>query len=105
MSDYFNRKGEPIPFAQYMRMSGDYEYRKVAKDDPSEDVMVSTVWLGLNHEWRKGHPPLIFETMVFGGKLDHYQERYSTEEEAMLGHQMVMAIIGEAAYVVEEEER
>ena len=42
------------------------------------EVSVSTVFL-----W--GHP-LLFETMVFGGKLDQEQKRYSTWEEAERGH-------------------
>jgi hypothetical protein len=53
---------------------------------------VSTVWLGLDHRFGDGLP-LIFETMVFPakdgavtswGELD--SNRYSTEEEAVAGH-------------------
>ncbi len=29
------------------------------------DYWVSTMFLGLDHQWKKGGPPLIFETMVF----------------------------------------
>jgi len=53
-------------------------------------VDVSTIWLGLNHQWGDG-PPLIFETMVFGGGLDQEQERYSTESEALVGHAAMCA--------------
>jgi len=57
-------------------------------------VNVSTVWLGLDHQWGDG-PPLIFETMVFGGrgKLADAQQRYATREQALAGHaEMVRAV-------------
>lgn len=50
------------------------------------DIRVSTVFLGLDHNWGNG-PPLIFETMVFGGLLDEEQDRYSTWDEAKIGHE------------------
>jgi len=49
------------------------------------DSDVSTVFLALDHQWGDG-PPLLFETMVFGGPLDQEQERYATWEEAEAGH-------------------
>ena len=50
---------------------------------------VSTVWLGLDHNWRPGGPPLIFETMIFEG--EGFTEagamwRYSTSKQAIRGH-------------------
>lgn len=46
---------------------------------------ISTVFLGLNHNCGTG-PPLIFETMVFGGPLDEDMDRYATYGEAEKGH-------------------
>ena len=54
------------------------------------DVLISTVFLGLNHNWGAG-PPTLFETMAFGGKLDQECERYSTWEEAERGHRRMVA--------------
>jgi len=51
-------------------------------------VDVSTVFLGLDHQFGEG-PPLVFETMVFGGSLDGEQERYSTWAEAEAGHRVM----------------
>lgn len=51
-------------------------------------IQVSTVFLGLNHRFGIGSP-LFFETMVFGGKYDGEQERYSTWEEAEKGHERI----------------
>jgi hypothetical protein len=49
------------------------------------DVQVSTVFLGLDHAFG-GSVPLLFETMIFGGKHDEYQDRCSTWDEAEQMH-------------------
>lgn len=56
-----------------------------------DDVSVSTVFLFLDHNWNFEGPPVLFETMVFGGKLDKERARYSTYDEAELGHAMMVA--------------
>jgi len=55
-------------------------------------VRVSTVFLGLEHGFKDGKP-LIFETMIFGGKYDQYQDRYSSKEEAIIGHKKAVDLI------------
>ena len=55
------------------------------------DVRVSTVFLGIDHSFN-GSPPLLFETMIFGGKHDQYQERYETWDQAEKGHTMAVGI-------------
>lgn len=54
---------------------------------------VSTVFLGTDHRFGGNGPPLLFETMIFGGQHDEFQERYSTWEEAEAGHAMAVAIV------------
>lgn len=49
-------------------------------------VKISTVFLGIDYQYGEGEP-LLFETMIFGGDDDEYQERYSTWDEAVKGHQ------------------
>lgn len=52
------------------------------------EIAVSTVFLGLDHNWSDG-PPILFETMVFAlahPKIDELTERYHTWEEAETGH-------------------
>lgn len=51
-----------------------------------ESVQISTVFLGLNHAWNDG-PPMLFETMVFGGPLSDEQDRCSTYDEAEAMHE------------------
>ena len=62
--------------------------RQVAKDIVG-DVVVSTVFLGLDHSFGEG-PPLLFETMIFGGPFDQEQERYTTWEQAEAGHKAML---------------
>jgi hypothetical protein len=61
---------------------------RVVKGDTIQGVHVSTVFLGLDHgySWLPGAKPLLFETMIFEGDLDQFQQRYSTWEEAEKGH-------------------
>jgi hypothetical protein len=63
--------------------------RHVAQDEVGA-ARVSTVFLGLNHQWGDG-PPLIFETMIFGGPHDQYQVRSSTWAEAEAEHAKALA--------------
>ena len=58
--------------------------RTVAKTDIG-NVHISTVFLGIDYSFGNG-PPLLFETMIFGGKYDEYQTRCSTWEEAETMH-------------------
>lgn len=61
-----------------------YQNRHVA-DETIDGVRISTVFLGLDHSFYNG-PPLLFETMIFGGAHNDYQDRCSTWEEAEAMH-------------------
>lgn len=68
--------------------------RIVAKDDVGE-VHVSTVFLGADHNFRGQGPPVLFETMVFGGPFDLEQERYCSWAEAEQGHARMLQRVKE----------
>ena len=57
-----------------------------------KDSLVSTVFLGLDHQYGDG-PPLIFETMIFGGREDGYQDRCTTRQEAVQMHQKACVLV------------
>lgn len=59
--------------------------RMVVRTDLPDDVQVSTCFLGINHSFGRG-ATLLFETMIFGGGNDGYQDRYPTLTEAEVGH-------------------
>lgn len=46
---------------------------------------VSTIFLGIDHAFGEG-PSILWETMVFGGKLDGERLRYTSERAALAGH-------------------
>ncbi len=66
--------------------------RIVAKDE-FEGVVVSTVFLGIDHNWGEGDP-LLYETMVFtdieGGG---YMNRYFIWDEAVAGHNKIVDLM------------
>lgn len=65
--------------------------KRVANDNIG-DTTVSTVFLGVDHNWGDG-PPILFETKVFGGDHDEWQWRYHTWDEAAQGHAAVVAAV------------
>lgn len=62
--------------------------RQVARTRLTPEVEVSTVFLCLDHSLglEPDTPPLLFETMVFGGTHDGFAVRYSTWDAAARGH-------------------
>jgi hypothetical protein len=66
-------------------------YRRVALTNAKYRAEVSTVFLGIDHSLSNG-PPLLFETMVFGGPMHNNQVRYSTYDEALRGHDLMVMV-------------
>lgn len=88
MSDKYvlNSAGEPVMEPDLMAWANWYETAKRHISDElfaiegQGDIRVSTVFLGMDHSW-SGGPPVLWETMVFGGKLDQEQDRCSGNRE------------------------
>lgn len=59
--------------------------RHIGLTDINDKCYVSTVFLGLDHNYFGGEP-ILFETMIFGGPLDGEQWRYHTYDQAERGH-------------------
>jgi len=72
--------------------------RTVARDEVGASV-ISTVFLGLDHAWWPGAPPLLFETMVFTDGDGGDMWRCSTWAEAEEQHRAAVARIRERARV------
>lgn len=64
--------------------------------DPVSDIRVSTVFLGLDHSFTAGGPPIVFETMVFNGPMDGEMDRYSTWDDAEEGHRNMVEAVNKA---------
>jgi hypothetical protein len=64
-------------------------HKHVARTKVYEGCEVSTVFLGLDHRFGDG-PPIVFETMVFGGPFDQDCDRYESWDEAVAGHARIV---------------
>lgn len=95
---YFNRNGEPIDLMTWAFLIDDPMYKIVARTtivsaaNPSVAYDVSTVWLGIDHNF--GHDPiLIFETMIFDAGDAKDCNRYSTVADAIAGHADMVTVV------------
>ena len=92
--DYYNKKGEPIPMMVWAKLFENKNYKIIEQTILQNKKWVSTVWLGLNHNFRPRSKPIIFETMVFSKKFKTIKkspkeldiQRYFTLKEAKQGH-------------------
>ncbi len=108
---YYRKDGSPYPpgkegLFQWAKDFEDTKGRVIGFDKLANGIEVSTVWLGLDHNFGFNSRPLIFESMLFvpqkkvyelgGRKIEFDREaigdqwRYSTQEEAHLGHKMLV---------------
>ena len=100
--------GTPVPepdlLAWAMWLETHKDDRRVAKYE-RDGYCVSTIFLGLDHRFGRSGPPLLYETMLFddnhhhewpdgtiketslGHEMDDGCERYSTRDDAMIGHE------------------
>lgn len=63
--------------------------RTVARDFVGS-VELSTVFTGINYAFHGG-PPVLWETMIFGGEFDGYGRRYTSADDARRGHAEAIA--------------
>lgn len=98
MSDrYYTLNGKKaVPCGDLMKWAEWFESAdRIVAATEIDDTKVSTVFLGLDHSFGEG-PPLLFETMVFGGDADGDCDRYTTWEEAEQGHAAKLAALKRA---------
>lgn len=65
---------------------------RVAARTEVGDAVVSTVFLSLDHAFMGG-PPILYETMIFGGKHKEAQWRYRNRWEALAHHDQIVAAL------------
>lgn len=99
-----DENGEPKPctdFLEWARWLEDEGQTRVLKqtyfpeNTEAPTIKVSTVFLGMDHGFNEylaealnlpKPPPVLWETMIFGGDEDMYQDRYSSKQDALRGH-------------------
>jgi len=94
-----NSQGEPEPEDDILRWGAWFENdeRRIVRQQrwqaDNGSHFVSTVFLGTDHNWFDG-PPILWETMVFIDGEDCEQQRYSSRDEAIIGHNTLVARYG-----------
>ena len=93
---YMLKEGKPVPAnvisPEFQEWYNNIDNRRVARTDIAKDIWVSTVFLGLDHNLFGVGEPVLWETMIFGGSEDMYQERATTKEEALEHHNVAVAL-------------
>lgn len=94
---FVNGKIKRASMLEWVQWFSNFENRKVDRTDIEEGVFVSTVCLGLDHNFDfeswKEHKPILFETMVMGGPFSDMGWRYASWGEAKRGHWHVVDCI------------
>ena len=88
--------GDPQPEPDSMKWAEWFEHHRDEKRvavDYFGEVMVSTVFLGLDHNFLSEGDPILYEPMIFGGEHDQYQDRYRTKVEALEGHKRAVELV------------
>lgn len=99
LEDCYDRQGRPITLEEMHDLKyRTPEYKRVGLTNVG-DVEVSTVWLGFNYQLHPEGPVLIFETMIFGGDEGGDCWRYTTEAQAIAGHDQIVAAVRAGASV------
>lgn len=70
--------------------------RCVGHTQVTSQIEVSTVFVMIDMNFYGRGPPILFETMIFGGPLHHYTWRYSSWDDADVGHKMAVKRAREA---------
>ena len=89
---FYKRDGTEMECEDWInRFERDPSYKRVSWTRvPKTKKWISTIWLGLDHQYGDG-PPLIFETMVFNGSASPIAcRRYTSEKEAIAGHAVIV---------------
>lgn len=98
MNPYYVLEGHtPVPVKDVTEWAMQFEQidRTVKRTTLPDGTYISTVFLGVDHSYSDDGVPILFETMVFGGEHNEYQERYATWDEAEAGHERAIQMIFE----------
>ncbi len=84
---------KPVPEPSLYKWGAWYQNtaNRIVAREKVGDAEVSTVFLALDHNFFMKGRPALFETMIFGGEHDGYQDRYATWDEAEAYHKLIVA--------------
>lgn len=103
MLGMFDKNSDPITIEEWGRLQEDDAYFRIGSTYVGE-WWISTVWIGINMNYARKGPPILFESMVFwtGTQGDkrrvstEYTGRYATVREAELGHAQIVSLVAAA---------
>lgn len=84
------RKASLLQWGRWFEESFANGCRVVGMTQITSEVTVSTVFVGIDHRYFGKGPPMVFETMVFGGPMDGDMVRYSSWDDAETGHKAMV---------------
>jgi hypothetical protein len=90
--DENNKPVQASDIHDYLELSENSPLSKPIAQEHVGSIFISTVFLGLDHSWNS-EIPILWETMIFGGEHDQYQERYTSYEDALEGHKVALNLV------------
>lgn len=101
---YYILKGkEVVPVESVFEMAEFLEKddsRRIRRTE-IKGVTISTVFLGIDHNFTsdKSSLPIVFETMIFGGVHDGYQERDAVYDSAIRSHEKACMLVQRTPFI------
>ncbi len=85
-----DKKGNPVHEPNLVKWGAFLisDARRLRQDILQDDTCVSTVFTGIDY----CSPPRLWETIIFGGSHDQYQDRYTSREDALAGHDKALTL-------------
>ena len=89
-----DENGDPVPEPDLLIWAEWFEHgdrRRVAWTEISPHMAVSTIFLGLDHNFARAGPPILWETMTFRNGKGADMRRYASRFAAIAGHEVMVA--------------
>ena len=90
-NEFLDKSLRPITLEEWAKLFENSHYKRIDLTRLWWGGSVSTVWLGLNHQFNPNFPPLVFETIVFSRKRSAlFTDRYTNIEIAERRHKEIV---------------
>jgi len=101
-----DRKPVEVSLWEWSKWYEDFKNRRVAQDSVMSDhgeIWVSTVFLGIDHNYHTVGLPVLFETLISGGRHDQHISRYRTWDESESGHKVCVRLARMGVFLDKQE--
>jgi len=99
-------KGRPIEVDLFTWAKWFASAKRVVCQETIAQNRISTIFMGIDHGWLDDGPPILWETMTFGAKLDCDQERCAgSREQAEAMHEEMVQRVCEAYGIAYDAQR